>query len=253
MYVRVLLGPFVKKESWKIFMYRFFVQPQVNRFKQSIVGYETLIRESRNGRWMLPKDFSAISLACQLKLLCRCVDALHLKSHYLGFNLNRLQLQDPDVVQQLIEFQAKIHPVRLVVELTEEVCEDANDPACVLKQIKTLHDGGVQVSLDDVGTGENQLDQIECLLPYVSELKVALQNFRHDGNEIMIPEELHEWRRVSNAYHLRFLVEGVETPGDQSALDDLDIALRQGYYYGKPHLLFYRGELNDSSRMEKNA
>lgn len=234
-------------------MYRFFVQPQVDRFKQSIVGYETLIRELRDGRWVLPKDFSAIPLTVQLKLLCRCVETLRLKTHYLGFNLNRAQLHNPGVVQRLIEFQKKIYPVRLVIELTEEVCSAANDPICVLKQVKTLHDAGVQVSLDDVGTGENLFERIECLLPFVSEIKVALQNFRHEGNEVMIPKKVHEWQRISNTYHLRFLVEGVENKADQTALDDLKIELRQGCYYGKPHLLFYQDELNKRSRTEKNV
>ncbi|ANZ60136.1 EAL domain-containing protein [Secundilactobacillus paracollinoides] len=234
-------------------MYRFFVQPQVNRFKQSIVGYETLIRESRDGRWQLPKDFSAISLACQLTLLQRCVDTLRLKSHYLGFNLNRTQIQDPEVVQHLIHFQQRAFPVRLVVELTEEVCGSPKDAACVLDRIRTLHEGGVQVSLDDVGTGENQFSAISPLLPYVSELKLAMQNFRHDNNADAIPKALHDWRQISADNGLRFVIEGVETQADQQMLDDLNIGLRQGYYYGKPHLLFYRGELNRTSRIEKNA
>ncbi len=221
-------------------MYQYFVQPQVDRYRNSVVGYETLIREQcADGHWQLPADFEAIPFETQLLLLQNVVATVGRKVHYISVNLNRAQFTDPATINALIKFQQKAHPVRLVAELTEEVLITPQSSQEVLASAELLSLSGVQLSLDDVGTGENQLGRIQPLLPYTTEIKFAIQNFRHEGNEALIPAKLYEWNAIAKSYDLRLIVEGIETPQDEELLDRLNITLRQGYFYGKPHLVPY--------------
>lgn len=219
-------------------MYRYFVQPQVDRYQNSVVGYETLIREQcEDGHWQLPADFEAIPFETQLLLLRDVVATLGKKVHFISVNLNRAQFTDSAVINALISFQQQVHPVRIVAELTEEVLITPQSSQEILASAELLSLSGVQLSLDDVGTGENQLSRIQPLLPYTTEIKFAIQNFRHDGNDALIPSKLYEWNAIAKSYGLRLIVEGIETPQDEEILDRLNIVLRQGYFYGKPHLL----------------
>lgn len=219
-------------------MYQFFVQPQVDRYQNSVVGYETLIREQcDDGHWQLPADFEAIPFDTQLLLLQNVVAKLGTKVHYISVNLNRAQFIDPTTINELISFQQKNRTVRLVAELTEEVLITPQSSQEILASAELLALSGVQLSLDDVGTGENQLSRIQPLLPYTTEIKFAIQNFRHEGNQALVPAKLYEWNAIAKSYNLRLIVEGIETPQDEELLDRLNIALRQGYFYGKPHLL----------------
>ena len=42
--------------------YSFFVQPQVNKSTDTLVGYEVLLRKEDNGNWHLPEDFTELSI-----------------------------------------------------------------------------------------------------------------------------------------------------------------------------------------------
>mgnify|MGYP003366573327 FL=1 len=64
-----------------------------------------------------------------------------------------------------------------------------------------------------------------------------MQNFRSEHRESQIVDQLKFWKKVADQYHLRLVVEGTETAEEDQLLDDLDLPFRQGYFYGKPHLV----------------
>lgn len=68
-------------------------------------------------------------------------------------------------------------------------------------------------------------------------MKFALQNFTTGLADPDLVKQLVYWRDIAAAHRLRFIVEGTETAEDDALLDTLHIDFRQGYYYGKPHLL----------------
>lgn len=48
-------------------MYRYFIQPQLDKFNNSLIGYEMLIRyrETDQDRWTLPESFDNIPIDVQ--------------------------------------------------------------------------------------------------------------------------------------------------------------------------------------------
>ena len=217
-------------------MYRYFIQPQLDKFNNSLIGYEMLIRyrATADDRWTLPANFEAIPIDVQIDLLKATASELSLKIGSVSINFNRKQFLNPDIAAAVIEAQAKLFPVKVIVEVTEEPGEDNYALEDMQKQIELIKSHGLQFSLDDVGTGINVYDHIKPLLGYAEEIKFAMQNLRMSGQANQIPEQLAFWTEIAQQYRLEMVLEGVETPQDQKLAAKYGIQINQGYLYGKP-------------------
>ncbi|MTV81799.1 EAL domain-containing protein [Secundilactobacillus folii] len=218
-------------------MYRYFIQPQLNRFTNSLIGYEMLIRKYDDEHWKLPQNFAAIPVDEQVNLLKLTAKRIGLKVGSISFNLNRSQFIDQHMAEALIDAQHDIYPVKLIIEVTEESCDKDVAREALVKSAKHYTENGVQISLDDVGTGFNTYNNIKALLPYANEIKFAMQNFRRETREGEIVDQLQFWKEVASKYHIRLVVEGTENAEEDELLNQLDLPYRQGYFYGKPHLV----------------
>lgn len=114
---------------------------------------------------------------------------------------------------------------------------EAYELSDILAMIKRFTYRGMELSLDDVGIDDNNLDHIAPLIPYATEMKFALQDLKTSFQDPETQKQVRFWQRVAKEHNLRFVLEGIEDEDDDATADDLDIDLRQGYYYGKPHLL----------------
>jgi len=215
-------------------MYRFFVQPQINQDDNRVFGYEVLLRKQENDTWVLPKHFTDISVTDQAKLLEEAASSLHtaVNNQVLAFNLNNQQLRDPLTLGTIIALKKRIAPAALTIELTE---------APTLDEMKlfsmSVHQYGIGLVLDDVGTGSNTYENIRFLLPFVDEIKFAMQNLRMSGEGDLIPASLAFWAQTARDFRLRLVLEGVENEQDQELAKQFGITLHQGYLYGKPSLV----------------
>ncbi|MFB9768356.1 EAL domain-containing protein [Lactiplantibacillus modestisalitolerans] len=219
-------------------MYRYFIQPQLDKFNNSLIGYEMLIRyrETELDRWTLPESFEKIPIDVQVNLLKATASELALKIGSVSINFNRKQFLNDDIATAVIATQKKLFPIKVIVEVTEEPGEGHYSLEAMQKQVDNYKAHGLEFSLDDVGTGINVYDHIKPLLSSAEEIKFAMQNFRKEGREAEIPKELTFWRDVAHKHDLRLILEGVENDAEDQLADQLEIPLRQGYYYGKPHL-----------------
>lgn len=218
-------------------MYRYFIQPQLNKFTNSLIGYEMLIRKYDDEHWTLPQNFAAIPVDEQVNLLKLTSKRIGLKVGSISFNLNRSQFIDNHMAEALIGAQHEIYPVKLIIEVTEEESDQHVPCENLVDQAKHYAENGVQVSLDDVGSGDNTYNNIKPLLPYANEIKFAMQNFRRETRAGEIVDQLQFWKEVAKKYHVRMVVEGTENAEEDELLDRLDLPYRQGYFYGKPHLV----------------
>lgn len=215
-------------------MYRFFVQPQINQDDHKVFGYEVLLRKQQNETWVLPQHFTDISVAEQATLLEQTAAALHTAANQqvLAFNLNNQQLRDPFTLGTIVALKKRINPAALTIELTE---------APTLPEVQlfsmTLHQYGIKLVLDDVGTGSNTYENVKHLLPFVDEIKFAMQNLRMANRAEEIPASLAFWSNIANQYRLQLVLEGVEDAKDQALAKKFGITLHQGYLYGKPSLV----------------
>ncbi|MFD1420533.1 EAL domain-containing protein [Lactiplantibacillus songbeiensis] len=217
--------------------YRFFVQPQVNTLTKTIAGYELLIRQQTAAGWRLPASFTAIDPVVFADLLIQATKVLGNKVQHCSVNISRQQLMTTTIAQALIQCQIQLYPTKLVVELTEDESTEDYCTDAVLAHLEMFVQHGIEVSLDDVGSGENYFTEIRDLLPYVSEIKFALQNFKQHFQDPEMLRRVRFWRAISNEYALRMVLEGIEDQPDNQLSNQLGIGVKQGYYFGKPRLL----------------
>ncbi|MFC6180609.1 EAL domain-containing protein [Lactiplantibacillus daowaiensis] len=223
--------------------YRYFVQPQVNTATKTIVGYELLMKQLTPAGWRLPDDFAAIDSQTIADLLIATTKVLSLKVLYCSINVSREQLMTTSIAQAIIKSQQQLYPTKLVVELTEEDGPENYPLSALMPVLQSFIDQGLQLSLDDVGTGDNYFSDVQTLLPLVSEMKFALQNYKLSFHDPKMQQRVHFWRAMSVEYGLRLVLEGVEDAADNALSQKLGIKYKQGYYFSKPQLLKLPGDL----------
>lgn len=223
-------------------IYRYFVQPQLDGRTKSIFGYELLIKQLTPDGWRLPKSFAEIDSKTMSELLVATTKILGIKVQYCAVNVSREQLMDTTVAKAIMQSQTQLYPAKLVVELTEEDGPRSYPDTSLIPYLRSFIEHGMQISLDDVGTGINDFKSIQEILPLASEIKFALQNFKTGIQDPKIQQKLHFWHAISKEYGLRLILEGVENAEDAALSNSFNINLRQGYYYGKPQLLRLPGD-----------
>ncbi|WP_125765026.1 EAL domain-containing protein [Levilactobacillus mulengensis] len=227
-------------------IYRYFVQPQINTETKTIFGYELLMKQLTPDGWRLPESFSAIDPQIVADLLVATTKVLSPKVRYCSVNVNREQLMTTSIASAITKSQEQIYPTRLVVELTEDDGPQKYAVQDLIPQLKKFIDQGMELSLDDVGTGDNYFTDIQDLLPLASEVKFALQNFNQGFSDPQIQKQVHFWRAITAEYGLRLVLEGIENHEDSVLSKRLGIRLKQGYYFSKPRLLKLPGDSFDA-------
>lgn len=151
---------------------------------------------------------------------------------HLNVNLSPREFQHDDVVARVrraIE-TAGIRPRQITLELTETApIKDLGDAACVLREMKTL---GVELWLDDFGTGHSTIEQL-YRFP-VDGLKLPatfIADIDRNRRSRAITKSLIA---LAHDLALHVIAEGVEREAQLSALADLDCDSVQGFLFSRP-------------------
>ncbi|MGX7418269.1 EAL domain-containing protein [Carnobacterium gallinarum] len=241
-------------------MFTFFLQPQIDTLQQQVVGYELLLRKFEAGSWHFPlispeewDDSLPQELVDEVLRI-----ANQLQEAHLSINFSRKQLLYFDSLPFLTYLmQHKPESVEITVELIEaenflaevEEATDDNDQEVVQKiieQFKKIKALGIEISIDDVGTGMNSIEQVLQLIPYVDELKVPIQNYRENGMSYeQIVQEITCWQEISQKYQKRLILEGVENQKESERLSQSNMHIQQGFYFSEPFPIELLEKLND--------
>lgn len=154
----------------------------------------------------------------------------------VSVNLSVLDFEANNMVGLIVDLLKKydVEPKWIVVEITER---DIAQTATVFKQqIKALRRHGIQVWVDDFGSGYsalNVLNQYEFDL-----LKLDMQFLRqlddhHGANRVIIKSII----RAAHELGVQTLTEGVETEAHHCFLQEVGCDKEQGYYFSKPQSL----------------
>ena len=220
-------------------------QPQVDLKTNTIVGVEALVRWNHPLFGMLqPTRF--ISLAEQSGLIvplgtwvleeaCRTAVAWQrqgLPAVTMAVNLSAMQLKRSDfesTVKRVLQ-ESGMPPSLLELELTESML--MNDTTEVLAAIQRLRETGVQLSIDDFGTGFSSLSYLKQFK--ADKLKID-QSFTQ-GMSVHSEDRAVIKAVIQLAHDLKFktIAEGVETASQLECLIRLGCDETQGFYHAKP-------------------
>lgn len=201
-------------------MFRFFKQPQLNTFNRALISTELLVYKHRDDDWCLSRTVNQLTL---LNLLRSLSPDFQTKLPSVAINCTQSQFTNAVISDALINLQHQLYPKNLRIELT--LGKSVRQMTLLIAQSENYRQHGIQICLD----ATEHIEDPESLLPLLTQTR----EIKYGMNGVLTePQQLKHWQALAKQYHQRFVVYNVTSKADHLLLDHLDVALRQGDYYG---------------------
>lgn len=221
-----------------------YYQPQIDLQTGEIVGVEALSRWRHPTLGLLtPESFIADAEedgtiheigAFMLDDGCRCAAEWHRDGYDIevAVNVSAAQLTSDAFFQRVTDNLANLAlgPHSITVEITES--RAIVDPADAAERLRVLRRAGVDVSIDDFGTGHSSLAQLRDV-PF-TELKVDRGFVKGARTNAIIRPILEGSVEFASRLGMQSVAEGVETVDDWFLLREIGCDIAQGYFIGRP-------------------
>jgi diguanylate cyclase (GGDEF)-like protein len=150
----------------------------------------------------------------------------------LSVNVSASDLRDESLVDIVASALLKhgVPPSVLTIEITETAM--MRDPGMAQSVMRALDELGVQLAVDDYGTGYSSLEYL-LKLP-INEIKLDRAFSAHLVDEIRSVAIVRSTVDLTHALGLRMVAEGVENEHTLAILHDLGCDLVQGWHLGRP-------------------
>ncbi|MGZ3159027.1 MAG: bifunctional diguanylate cyclase/phosphodiesterase, partial [Burkholderiaceae bacterium] len=225
---------------------RVYYQPIVNLSTGEIVKAEALIRWQHPTRGLVsPVDF--IPIAEDTGLIIGIGDwvfseaahqvakwrKLYQKQFQISVNKSAVQFHSDStchVTWPLYLQGLELSGDSIAVEITESSLLEAS--TSVMDRIIGFHDAGMQVSLDDFGTGFSSLSYLKKFdIDYLKIDRSFVHNLTRDSNDMALCEAIIV---MSHKLGIKVIAEGVETIEQRDLLAAAGCDFAQGYLYSRP-------------------
>ncbi len=224
-----------------------FYQPIVALGSGNLAGFEALARWHHPDRGLvLPSEFMPLAEETGLVTTigrtlmteaCRQVKAWNdrrspLEPLFIGINLSRRQLQQPDLLDQIAQVLqvTGLSGDRLSIEVTETGVADR--PDAVLETLVRLRRLGIRVALDDFGTGTASLSLLHRF-PF-DRVKIDRWFVQGIGTGGSSEELVEGILALCHGRRLGTVAEGVETGEQRRRLGELGCDFAQGFLFSEP-------------------
>ncbi len=150
-----------------------------------------------------------------------------------GVNINASHFASDTLVADVMGALAAagLDPGQLVVELTEPSVAD--DPERAAAQFAELRRRGVEVSIDDVGSGFSSLGQLVTIPAGILKIHRSVVAFR-EGRRQQTAAAIAAVVALGQACGIRSLAEGVETAEQLDLAVELGCSYAQGFHIARP-------------------
>ena len=219
-----------------------YFQPQIDLKTSKIIGVEELIRWNHPVHGFIPAE-QIIRVAEQTGLISELtywVISESIKEYIkwdnsditISINLSVWNLQDPNLVSFISRklTENKISVDKIVFEITES--DVMHDPIKAREVLTTLSEMGVELAVDDYGTGFSSLAYLKVLPVKCLKIdKSFVIDMLDDENDAII---VHSTIELAHNLGLKVVAEGVETEKLLDKLHQLGCDYAQGYLISKP-------------------
>lgn len=218
--------------------FHFDFQPVVDLREGVIYGYEALIR-SELGYFKTPEDIlstartqsrlgqleSAIIMKA-LFLVRKNIDIIGARKIFINSGSGqRLSDRELDTIRQI--YKDILH--QIILEITEA---ENDDPQKMSSKLRTIHELGIGIALDDFGEGYSNEMRIVAMQPNIVKIDIPLIHDIHA--DVKKQEIVQGLVSFCHARGIRVSAEGVENEADLTAVMKMGMDLGQGVLLGKP-------------------
>ena len=223
-----------------------FYQPQIELATGNLSGFEALARWQHPTRGLLgPGEFIPVAEETGLivalgthvaeKAAAQLAQWRELSGRddmHMAVNLSPRQFAQTDLtdfVEQVVA-GAGIRPQCLCLEVTESTLMENEHASGALR---SLHDLGFQIAIDDFGVGFSSLSRLKRFLPaaYLKIDKSFVESAATDPNDGSIVATIV---LLGQSLGMRVIAEGVETQAQARLLRGLGCDIGQGFHFGAP-------------------
>ncbi|ELK5319849.1 EAL domain-containing response regulator [Vibrio vulnificus] len=218
-----------------------YYQPLVDCRTGDVVGYEALARWLHPIHGMLsPALFLPIVERCNLshELFDIVTDNAIRDARYINqgqrisINADQINIEDGNFSERFIAkcLENQVEPSVFTIEITENT--SFSNSVELYKNLAKLRLNGVNVSIDDFGTGHSSLEKLS-LLPF-NELKIDrsfVSEMEIDSKKQKIVNSICG---LAKSLNLKIVAEGVEKQSTWNMLKKYNIDVCQGYLFNKP-------------------
>ncbi|MGI4896102.1 MAG: putative bifunctional diguanylate cyclase/phosphodiesterase [Janthinobacterium lividum] len=218
-------------------------QPLVALDSGRVIGAEALVRWRHPERGLLSPDAfldavhdNDLDARLDAAVLLAVVDQLARWQHQgrrrlpVSVNLTAASLEDPLLAVRVLDTLAKagVPASALHLEITEH--EPLAHDSVTVASLAELDTAGVEIHLDDYGTGYTSLDYLRRFPVHVLKLDRSVVNEVTRGDDNIVAAV----RAMAGALNLLVLAEGVETAQQREHLTALGVQFGQGYLFSRP-------------------
>lgn len=230
-------------------MFQFHFQPKVDVKSKQILGYEILLRNKMQSPYY-PASIMEEIINCQkkhalflqwfqkeltelVKMFPTVKFSINLAPKQLLYNETHLFLTAMKSFRDQLTIEITEAPIFFVESAdftTIEMVENSLE-----KAILSIKEKGYTLSLDDIGSGRNSLEQVLTYSKHIDQIKFSLIKCIHRG----LDDEtsylfLKAWKSFAEAHQLELIIEGIEDQVTSDGIKEQGVHLQQGYHFGKP-------------------
>jgi diguanylate cyclase (GGDEF)-like protein len=216
-------------------------QPQRNIADGRLTGFEALVRWNHPTRGLVPpNDFIPIAESSGLivplgawVLRAACAEAATWPGSFqAAVNLSPAQFRHGALVATVAEALAStgLPPARLELEITESLLQ--HDPDSVVGLLRELRGLGVNIAMDDFGTGWSSLAHL-WRFPF-GKLKIDRAFVKNLARDPKVSAIVATIVGLGRTLDMQVIAEGVETEEQARLLLAKGCEHGQGWLYGKP-------------------
>jgi diguanylate cyclase (GGDEF)-like protein len=224
--------------------FHLYYQPIINLSNYSLSGFETLIRwPGENHTIVQPDKFIPLAEDTDLVIpltwwileeACKTLKDFqeHFQNHNLtvSVNFSIKQFYELDIVERILTIleQSSLPVHCLKIEVTESIIQDSDE---IIKVMKDISSSGIQIYLDDFGTGFSSLGSLN-ILP-IKAVKID-KSFIRDLDDFKSQEITRAMVSLAHSIGLKTIVEGIETLDQLIFIKHIGAQFGQGFYFSKP-------------------
>lgn len=229
--------------------FQFHFQPKIDVQCNQILGYEILLRNTKQNPYYPAIVMEQIindqqKHALFLEWFQFELTELLLIFPTLNFSINLApkELLYKETHQFLSIMQSFKN--QLTIEITEAPILFVNSAenldseiidGYLSRAILSIKEKGYKLSLDDVGSGRNSLEQVMKYATYFNQIKFSLIKCVHSGmDDETCKLFLESWKSFADVNQLELIIEGIEDQITSDCIKEQGINLQQGYHFGKP-------------------
>lgn len=218
-----------------------YVQPVYRGDK--IAGGEVLLRVRKDGVLHSPEKYLSAMESCEVINEVTCSLLSDVKTFfegyegplpddfYLSFNICARQLNSPEVIEAVTDFNKTFEGrIAVLLEIVERGTMYFDDFA--LEAMQHLTDAGVRFAIDDFGNGSSCLKYIEHT--GFSTIKMDKCLTVASNGSLIYSAVIDSIVTLSERLQIQLVAEGVENKEQLSLLKDKGVNIFQGYLFSKP-------------------